>query len=175
MAEEAGTGAIGHECENVVLYRQEVFIPHLRELEPCLVKYTIGDVDRELELNLPNDVLKLVLVAHDEMTAQAHDGERMSWVWQGEQPLKKKGAGRGIHQPDFIRSTVGWLNDASKTLDYGKNHDGFWNGELFVKQVCFLSFFLHFSFLTESMKAKGGFCSCFSESTWTRIPSISNG
>lgn len=81
------------------------------------------------------DRVKLVLVAHDEMTAQAHDGEKMSWVWQGEQPLKKKGAGRGLHQSDFICSTVGWLKEASKTLEYGKNFDGFWNGELFVKQV----------------------------------------
>ena len=31
-----------------------------------------------------------MLVAHDEMTAQANDGKTMSWVWQGEQPLKKR-------------------------------------------------------------------------------------
>ncbi|KIJ51680.1 hypothetical protein M422DRAFT_78752, partial [Sphaerobolus stellatus SS14] len=67
--------------------------------------------------------------------AQAHDGVMMSWVWQGEQPLKKKGAGQGLHQSDFICSTVGWLKEASKTLEYGKNYDGFWNGELFVKQL----------------------------------------
>ncbi|KIJ43493.1 hypothetical protein M422DRAFT_169742, partial [Sphaerobolus stellatus SS14] len=68
-------------------------------------------------------------------TAHPHDREKMSWVWQGEQPLKKKGAGRGLHQSDFICSTVGWLKEASKTLEYGKNYDGFWNGELFIKQL----------------------------------------
>jgi len=77
-----------------------------------------------------------VLVAHGEMTAQAHDGDKWGWVLKGEQPLRKKGAGHGIHQSDFICSTVGWLKDANVSLEYGKNHDGFWNGSLFVKQVC---------------------------------------
>ena len=58
------------------------------------------------------------------------------WVWQGEQPLKKKGIGCGLHQSDMICSTFGWLKDVSQTLEYGKNYDRYWNGELFVKQVC---------------------------------------
>jgi hypothetical protein len=28
------------------------------------------------------------------------------------------------------------LPEASQTLEYGKNYDGYWNGKLFVKQVC---------------------------------------
>ncbi|KAI0754668.1 hypothetical protein C8Q80DRAFT_1298111 [Daedaleopsis nitida] len=60
---------------------------------------------------------------------------RKGWLFGGEQPLRKKGAGRGLHQSDFICSTVGWLDAASATLEYGKNHDGFWNGELFIKQL----------------------------------------
>ena len=69
------------------------------------------------------------------MTAQANDGMAMSWVWQGEQPLKKKGAGHRLHQSDVICLTKGWLQEASQTLEYGKNYDGYWNGELFIKQV----------------------------------------
>ncbi|KIJ42837.1 hypothetical protein M422DRAFT_253933 [Sphaerobolus stellatus SS14] len=69
------------------------------------------------------------------MTAQANDGKKASGIWQGEQPLKKKGLGCGLHQSDFICSTIGWLKDASQTLEYGKNYDGYWNGELFVKQL----------------------------------------
>ncbi|KIL57128.1 hypothetical protein M378DRAFT_1031360 [Amanita muscaria Koide BX008] len=89
----------------------------------------------QMKLSVAPGERKLVLVAHDEMTAQANDGKTMSWVWQGEQPLKKKGVGRGLHQSDVICSTVGWLKDASQTLEYGKNYDGYWNGELFVKQL----------------------------------------
>jgi hypothetical protein len=45
------------------------------------------------------------------------------------------GAGHGLYQSDCICSTVGWLADASQTLEYGKNYKGYWNGELFIKQV----------------------------------------
>ncbi|KAI0717864.1 hypothetical protein C8T65DRAFT_737665 [Cerioporus squamosus] len=69
------------------------------------------------------------------MTAQAHDGKHWSWLLNGESPIKKKGPGRGLHQSDFICSTVGWLSEASITLEYGKNHEGFWNSELFCKQL----------------------------------------
>jgi hypothetical protein len=126
----------GHEREDVVEYRQNVFLPKMKEYEPRLVKYVVGDVKKEVEMHLAPGERKLVLVAHDEMTAQANNGKTMSWVWQGEQPLKKKGVGRGLHQSDVICSTVGWLKDASQTLEYGKNYDGYWNGELFIKQVC---------------------------------------
>ncbi|TBU27119.1 hypothetical protein BD311DRAFT_846130, partial [Dichomitus squalens] len=57
------------------------------------------------------------------------------WLLNGESLLKKKGPGRGLHQSDFICSTVGWLYEASVSLEYGKNHEGFWNGELFCKQL----------------------------------------
>lgn len=104
--------------------------------EAHLVRYKVGNTEEEVVLQLtPEDGRKLVLVAHDEMTAQANDGMAMSWVWQGEQPLKKKGVGHKLHQSDVICSTKGWLQDASQTLEYGKNYDGYWNGKLFVKQV----------------------------------------
>ena len=102
-----------------------------------MVKYVIAKVEEEVPLHLKMNLCetKLVLCAQDEMTAQANDGRKASWVWEKEQPLKKKGLGHGLHQSDFICSTIGWLKGASQTLEYGKNYDGYWNGELFVKQV----------------------------------------
>ena len=47
-----------------------------------------------------------------------------------------------LHQSDCIASTVGWIKDVSQTLEYGKDYEGYWNGELFVKQVI-----LHIKFL----------------------------
>lgn len=78
----------------------------------------------------------LVLVSYDESTTQANDGKKKSWVHENEHALKKKGVGQGIHQSDVICSTMGWLEVASQSLEYSKNYDGYWNGELFVKQVC---------------------------------------
>ncbi|KAF9441498.1 hypothetical protein P691DRAFT_799457 [Macrolepiota fuliginosa MF-IS2] len=103
-----------------------------------------GAVKAYLELQLfPQVQVKVVkgislqtalLVAQDEMTAQCNDGRQWSWVWRGEQPLKKKGAGCGLHQSDVIALMVGWLVEASQTLEYGKNYEGYWTGELFIKE-----------------------------------------
>ena len=129
----------GHERPDVVQYRQDEFLPKMAELRPRLVEYVVGVVNEELE-KVPTNYVerRLVLCAHDEMTAQANDGQKKSWIMEGEQPLKKKGVGRGIHQSDIICSTIGWLREASQTLEYGKNYEGYWTGELFVKQVCYI-------------------------------------
>ena len=100
-----------------------------------MVEYKIGEVETELTKQLQPGEWRIVLVAHDESTMQANDGEKEGWVMNGEQPLKKKGAGRGLHQSDVICSTHGWLKGASVTMEYGKNYEGYWTGELFVKQV----------------------------------------
>jgi hypothetical protein len=127
----------GHERPDVVQDCQTRFLPEMARLHERLVEYVVGDVEQEL-VKIPSNYVewRLVLCAHDEMTAQANNDLGKGWVLEGEQPLQKKGAGQGIHQSDIICSTVGWLHEASQTLEYGKNYEGYWNGELFVKQVC---------------------------------------
>ena len=75
-------------------------------------------------------------MAHEESTTQANDSQGKTWVLDGEHAIKKKGLGRGLHQSDCICLTIGWLKNGSQTLEYGKNYDGYWTGELFVKQAC---------------------------------------
>jgi hypothetical protein len=69
------------------------------------------------------------------MISQANDATVKSWVMGDEHRLRKKGVGRGLHTSGCISSTSGWLDEGCEILKYGKNHDGFWTGELFVKQV----------------------------------------
>ena len=128
----------GHEQKDVVEYCQNVFLPLMQEYSKRLIFFEVGNVEEESKLNLLPGVSKLVLLAHDKMTAQSNDDTNMSWVLDGEQLLKKKGVGQGLHQSDVICSTKGWLPEASQTLEYGKNYDGYWNGKLFVKQDQFL-------------------------------------
>ncbi|KAG2106628.1 uncharacterized protein F5147DRAFT_578923 [Suillus discolor] len=64
-----------------------------------------------------------------------NNGQSMSWVPNSEHKLRKKGVGRGLHQSSIICSTVGHLEEAAHTIEYGKNYDGYWNGEMFVKQL----------------------------------------
>ncbi|KAG5219374.1 transposase domain-containing protein [Salix suchowensis] len=111
------------------------FLPRMAEYRRRLVEFTVGEVQKEVNKAPDNFVeTQLVMLAHDEMTAQSNNSKGASWVYDQEQPLKKKGVGRGLHQSDVICSTYGWLPEASQTLEYGKNYDGYWNGELFVKQ-----------------------------------------
>jgi len=97
----------GHKRPDVVEDCQKHFLPEMEKHAAQLVEYVIGDVEEELLKSPANYVERwLVLCAHDEMTAQANDGLKQSWVLDGEQPLQKKGAGRGLHQSDVICSTV---------------------------------------------------------------------
>ena len=107
--------------------------------------YVVGDVSNMVK-KIPDNFVerKLVLLSHDEMTCQANDSQKKSWVYEGEHALKKKGVGRGLYQSDVICSIIGWLKDASQTLEYGKNYDGYWTGELFVKQVGYISFLIKY-------------------------------
>ena len=125
----------GHDRPDVLAYRQNIFLPQMENYFPRLVRYKVGKVDEEV---LPANFVDrpVVVVAQDEMTSQAHDTVTKSWVLEDQHALRKKGVGRGLHQSDVICSTVGWLRDASQSLEYGKNYDGYWTGELFVKQVC---------------------------------------
>ncbi|KAF9552830.1 hypothetical protein CPC08DRAFT_646425 [Agrocybe pediades] len=106
------------------------------EMPRALMKYMEVDLFPRVQLKVKRGItLKTAQQFLHEMTAQANDGKKKSWVLDGEQPLRKKGAGRGIHQSDVICSTVGWVKEASQSLEYGKNYEGYWNGELFVKQL----------------------------------------
>lgn len=127
----------GHDRPDVVAYHQDHFLPSMKKLEPCVVHYMVGDVNMELDMNTiqpQNHVVhRLVVCAQDEMTAKANDSQGKSWVLDDQHRLHKKGPGHGLHKSDMIGSTVGWLKEASQTLEYGKNYDGYWMGELFVK------------------------------------------
>jgi len=131
----------GHERPDVVHYRQNIFLPAMEKYRLRLVEYEIGEVSKEVSKPFLPGVRKLVLCAHDESTMQANDGMKAGWGPEGEQPLLKKGPGRGSHRSDIICSTFGWLKEAGQQLEYGKNYDGYWTGELFVQQVSGFNFF----------------------------------
>ena len=126
----------GHDRDDVIRYCQTEFIPRFKSHEPCLVQHVVGDVEKESFVRPTNYVdQRLVLAPHDEMVAQANDATAKSWVLGDEHCLRKKGVGRGLHVSGVITSLSGWLEEGGEILEYGKNHDGYWTGELFVKQV----------------------------------------
>jgi hypothetical protein len=126
----------GHERPDNVDYRQNVFIPAFDALRRYFVEYQVGNLELMVQkLPLPPGEFWLILTAHDEMTAQTNDADKWVWCLKGEMPIRKKGVGRGIHRSDILCSTVGHIMEAGEGLEYGKNHDGYWDGEQFIKQV----------------------------------------
>ncbi|KAK7046362.1 hypothetical protein R3P38DRAFT_3346079, partial [Favolaschia claudopus] len=126
----------GHERPDVVDYRQNEFIPAFDAVRPYLVEYQSDNLELQKDKgSLPPGQYWLVLTAQDEMTAQANDGDKWKWIMQGENPIRKKGVGRGIHRSDVICSTVGHIVDGGEQIEYGKNYDGFWDGPQFIKQL----------------------------------------
>ena len=88
-------------------------------------------MDQELIIPHENYVKHhLVLLAQDEMTAQANDITSKMWVFKDQHHLRKKGVGHGLHKSDTLCSTVRWLEDGIQMLEYGKNYEGYWTGEL---------------------------------------------
>jgi len=91
----------------------------MAEYHKRLVSYKVSDV------KTPNALWNyveqaLVLLPQDESTMQSNDGPKASWVPNGEQPLKKKGAGQGLHKSGVICSTVSYMPDTNQTIEYSK-------------------------------------------------------
>jgi hypothetical protein len=126
----------GHDRPDVVAYRQEVFLPEMLAYHARLVRYKVGSPDEEEDIKPANYVeRRLVLCPHDESTSQANDSHDKAWTLEDQHQLRKKGAGRGLHTSGVITATVGYLEEATQIIEYGKNYDGYWTGEMFVKQV----------------------------------------
>ncbi|KAA8908922.1 hypothetical protein FN846DRAFT_1010086, partial [Sphaerosporella brunnea] len=87
----------GHEREDVVSYRNKVFIPKWNEIERRLVIFK-EDGTWELPPGLRPGETALVFVTHDESTFNANDGKRRVWMENGKQPLrpKTKGKAKGL-------------------------------------------------------------------------------
>ncbi|KAJ4492735.1 hypothetical protein C8J55DRAFT_418198 [Lentinula edodes] len=107
------------------------------EMPEGLKKYFELELFPRIGLKVKTGICKTTARAIIREEGFANDGLKWSWVFKGEHAIRKKGVGRGIHQSDVICSTFGWLKDASQSMEYGKNYDGYWNGELFIKQVIF--------------------------------------
>jgi hypothetical protein len=126
----------GHNRPDVVAYRQDVFLPAMLAYCARLVRYKVGSPDEEEDIKPANYVeRRLVLSPHDESTSQVHDSHDKAWTFEDQHQLQKKGAGRGLHTSGVITATIGYLEEATQIIEYGKNYEGYWTGVMFVKQV----------------------------------------
>ena len=152
----------GHEREDVVKYRNEIFLPAMARFEARMARFEGSDL-KQVNPALEDGWKRMIALFHDECCFHANDEARSLWQVQfqfnapfliqfqilrlreGEQPLRKKGRGRLIHISDFICSETGRLvlrdqdgkiiRDARKIIFPGANGDPWWDTEQLIVQI----------------------------------------
>jgi hypothetical protein len=133
----------GHEREDVVEYRERVFLPTWLAIRDSLREW-IDEV--EIVKTAPPG-RRRILVTHDESTFNANDDNPYSWKKKGTQPLKKKGKGKGLMVLEFLLAACGrlsYLDQGTGAREYSMeifkygsaaSDEGWWNSERMLAQV----------------------------------------
>jgi hypothetical protein len=90
----------GHERDDVVQYRIE-WSKRMVEYMQRMEFFTGEKEELTLQPNLKPGLKKIVLVTHDESTFYTNDGKEDMWLKDGENMIRKKGAGMSIMVSEF--------------------------------------------------------------------------
>ena len=90
----------GQEREDVVRYRNGVFIPCFDQILPTLREW--DETGNQLIKELPFSEKEKILVTHDVSTFDANDGKRWIWIQGDAHPLGEKSKDRGIMVSEFV-------------------------------------------------------------------------
>jgi len=139
-----GQYADGHEREDVVYYREQVFLPQWRRIEQRMANWVQDDVMKESTLmpRMPGLEREVVVWFHDETIFYAHDRRKRGW-YHKDAPAKPyaKGEGASLMIADFVSARFGWLQSpdgkhtARKVMRPGKNRDGYFTYEEICNQA----------------------------------------
>jgi hypothetical protein len=108
----------GHEREDVVNYRQNVFLPRWRDFESRSHWYNSTQTEEQIELDAKMrafmssafDARVVVIWRHDESTFYCHDRRDIRWVHSSEKAkIKAKGEGASLMVGDFVSDVYGWM------------------------------------------------------------------
>jgi hypothetical protein len=130
--EPSGQYVDGHEQDDIVEYRQKVFLPRWKELEPNLRAWTQDGTGEEVgERPQPQWV---VVWFHDESMFYANNRQKKRWVHESKRAVPRpKGEGASLMVADFVSADYRWLqspdrnNSESARINFkaGKIRDGY--------------------------------------------------
>ena len=128
----------GHEREDVVTYRNKVFIPKWQEF-----MYQMATWDKDLKEHLPSEEGRRVIAwFHDESVFYAHDCRKKGWYHKDASAKPyAKGEGTSLMVADFVSADFGWLTSpdgsrsARRLFRPGANRDGYFTNEQIIEQV----------------------------------------
>ena len=131
----------GHEREDTVSYRQDVFLPKLTEIGVKTRQWA----EDGTEVPKVATVWKFrhtVVWYHDESIFYAHDRRTIGWVDGSETVLPQaKGEGASLMVSDLVSADYGWLRspdgkEAARVLfKVGKSREGYFTNEDILKQT----------------------------------------
>ncbi len=143
-APKKGQYADGHEREDVVYYREQVFLPQWRRIEQRMANWVRDDVMKECNPGprMPGLESEVIAWFHDETVFYAHDRRKRGW-YHKDAPAKPytKGEGASLMIADFVSARFGWLQSpdgkrgARKVMRPGKNRDGYFTYEEICNQA----------------------------------------
>ena len=130
----------GHERDDVVQYRQSVFLPAWYKIETHMRSWTANNVEEPSRC--PSGSRRIVPWFHDESVFYAHDRRESHWVKKGSSPEPyAKGEGASLMVADFVSADYGFLcsrdgkESARVTFKPGKNRDGYFTNEEIMEQA----------------------------------------
>lgn len=92
----------GHEREDIVAYRKEVFLSFLKLVESRLMEWDEDLLPTPTDEVLSSELQPLIMVTHDECTFNANDGKRYVWTHNEHNPMSKKVRGQGLLGSELI-------------------------------------------------------------------------
>jgi hypothetical protein len=138
--EKKGQYSDGHERDDVVAYRQDVFLPAMKKHAGLMRKWDSDGKEDTTENHAA--ARRTVIWFHDESIFYAHDRRKLRWVHSSETPKPyAKGEGASLMVADFVSADYGWLRspdgklDARVLLKPGKNRDGYFTNDEVLEQV----------------------------------------
>lgn len=128
----------GHEREDVITYREKVFLPKWKKLFDRMATW-----DKDHNEYLPTGAGKRVIAwFHDESVFYAHDRRKKGWYHKdGSAKPYAKGEGASLMVADFVSADFGWLSSldgkksARRLFKPGKNRDGYFSNEDIIEEA----------------------------------------
>lgn len=131
-----------HNRDDVVRYRNEIFLPQMMAYAERMVQYEGEDMNTEVQ---PENLQEpeVVFITHDESTFYANDGAPCIWMEGRKRHLKPKTNGLSIMISGFMCPCHGFMehNGIKSYLlfEAGKNRDGWFTNDDLINQLesCF--------------------------------------
>jgi hypothetical protein len=134
-----GQYADGHKREDVVNYRDQIFLPYWRQISERMLNWADGNLP---EFGPAVRGRRVITWFHDESVFYAHDRRKKGWYHKdaAAKPYAK-GDGHSLMVADFVSADFGWLlssdgkRSARRLLRPGAGRDGYFTNDDILKQA----------------------------------------